>query len=79
MIHCSRCYTMENIDDENNICDICEEHYCEECSYTFSLHYQHQGSRCYLCADQQRRTKLELTTKRDNKIKLIQYNGNTER
>lgn len=71
MKHCGRCYTMDV--DEEFICDTCEEHYCEECSYTFTIHYQFQGSRCYLCADQFRRNKLELSTKRDNKIKLITF------
>ena len=66
MIYCGRCFTL-NV-DENFICDKCEEHYCEECSYTFSPHYQFQGSRCYLCADQSRRNKLGISTIRDNKL-----------
>jgi len=52
------------------ICDRCEEIYCEDCSYTFSLHYQHQGSRCYHCADQSRRTKLDKRDITLNKVLL---------
>jgi hypothetical protein len=70
MIHCYHCFT--TIVDEDFICDTCEELYCEECSYTFSLHYQFQGSRCYSCADQSRRNRLTKEEIRDNKLKLIQ-------
>jgi hypothetical protein len=55
-------------DNEALICDICEEYYCYDCSYTFSIHYQHEGMRCYLCADQSRRKILD---KRDSKIDYI--------
>ena len=69
MIHCRICYT-ENVDPEW-VCDRCEQHYCEDCSYTFSLHYQHQGNRCYQCADQSRREKLpNIDILRDRKIKI---------
>lgn len=68
MIHCHICF---GITDEDFLCDRCEEYYCEKCSYTFSLHYQHQGARCYHCADQDRRTKLTKEEIRDNKLKLI--------
>jgi hypothetical protein len=66
--HCYICYTMSV--DEEMICDRCEEIYCEDCSYTFSLHYQHQGSRCYHCADQSRRTKLDKRDITLNKVLL---------
>ena len=73
MIYCSICYVM-NV-DEDFICDTCEGYYCDECSYTFSLHYQFQGSRCYLCADQRRRKHLSLLEKRENKFNLLLYKG----
>lgn len=49
------------------ICDRCEEHYCDDCSYTFSLHYQFQGSRCYSCAGQGRK----IQTKNEIRIRKI--------
>lgn len=52
MKFCSICFT-DNVDPDM-ICDMCDEIYCEDCSYIFSLHYQFQGSRCYMCADQSR-------------------------
>ncbi len=72
IIYCINCYTMDNVDPDF-ICDRCEGYYCSECSYSFTLHYQFQGSRCYLCADQSRRNALTLETKRENKIKLITF------
>lgn len=68
MIHCYICYT-ENVHPEW-ICDMCEMHYCFDCSYTYSLHYQHECNRCYLCACQSRRNKLEKEIVRKNKINL---------
>lgn len=68
--YCHICYEVDGIED-HNICDICDEIYCEGCSYTFSLHYQHQGSRCYICADQSRRERLTIIEKRDKKIRFI--------
>jgi hypothetical protein len=68
---CHICFTL-NI-DENFICDICDNYYCEDCSYTFSLHYQFQGSRCYSCADQNRLNPLTKNLIRDNKL-LILFN-----
>ena len=67
--HCYICYS-DNTDDDF-ICDTCNEYYCEDCSYTFSLHYQHQGTRCYFCADQRRRKELDKSIIRENKIKLF--------
>jgi hypothetical protein len=69
MNHCHICYS-SRVDDDF-ICDVCDNYYCEDCSYTFTLHYQHQGPRCHFCSDQNR---LKLLTKemiRDNKIKLL--------
>jgi hypothetical protein len=66
--HCYICYTM-NVDTDM-ICDTCDEIYCDDCSYTFSLHYQHQGSRCYNCADQSRRTSLNKRDITLNKVLL---------
>jgi len=71
--HCNICYTTENIDD-HNICDVCDCVYCNDCSYSFTIHYQYYGAKCYLCADQSRRIRLTVETKRDNKIKLITEN-----
>lgn len=68
-IYCHLCYST-NV-EEDQICDICGEYYCDDCSYTFSLHYQFQGSRCYLCADQRRLKKLTKVEIRQNKLKLI--------
>jgi len=69
MCHCYICYN--RYIEEDSVCDICGNYYCEECSYIFSLHYPFQGSRCYLCADQRRLTTLTEDIKRNNKIKLI--------
>jgi len=69
MKYCHICY--KNNIDEDFICDTCDNYYCEDCSYTFTIHYQFQGSRCYCCSDQKR---LKLLTKemiRDNKLKLL--------
>lgn len=67
--YCHICYS-DNTDDDF-ICDTCNEYYCEDCSYTFSLHYQHEGARCYSCADQRRRKELDKAIIRGNKIKLF--------
>ena len=69
MIYCHICYST-NV-DEDFICDTCDQHYCEECSYTFTLHYQHEGPRCYWCADQGRRKPLSKADIRNNKLKMI--------
>jgi hypothetical protein len=66
---CYICYST-NVDCDM-ICDMCDEIYCEGCSYTFSLHYQHQGSRCYVCAEQSRMSYLSKADIRDNKLKLL--------
>jgi len=55
-------------DNEPLICDSCGEYYCYECSYTYTIHYQYEGSKCYQCADQSRRTPLN---RRDYKIDYI--------
>lgn len=68
-MYCIHCFSTSV--EECDICDICECRYCYDCSYTYSLHYQFQGSRCYMCADQSRRTKLPLDDKRVNAIKLL--------
>lgn len=66
MIHCHICYTM-NVDDDF-ICDMCEKHYCEECSYIYTLHYQHQGARCHYCSDQRRLRPLDKEVKGKNMV-----------
>ena len=68
MIHCYICFQQT---EEDLLCDICDEYYCDDCSYTFSIHYQHQGVRCYSCADQSRRKKLTKEDIRNNKLKLL--------
>lgn len=64
-------------DDGLLVCDTCGEYYCYEelkrifapdCSYTYTIHYQHEGSRCYHCANQPRRKPLN---RRDFKINYI--------
>ena len=65
-MHCYICYS-KRLEPEM-ICDICDEHFCEDCSYSFTIHYQFQGYRCYRCADQYRREPLD---KRDFKINYI--------
>lgn len=67
--HCYICYSTDV--EPEMICDICDEIYCDDCSYTFSLHYQHQGARCHRCADQRRRKTLTKEMIRDNKLKLF--------
>jgi hypothetical protein len=66
-----RCYICFNITDEDFLCDRCEEYYCEDCSYTFTLHYQYEGSLCYWCSDQERKKPLDKSDIRDRKIKFI--------
>ena len=68
-MHCNICYSLRV--DTWMVCDICEEYYCEDCSYTFGIHYQFQGSRCYQCADQYRRTSLTKEEKRNNKLIIL--------
>ena len=67
---CHICLSDNIFYEENEplICDMCDEYYCEDCSYTFTIHYQHEGMRCYQCADQSRRKPLN---KRDSKIDYI--------
>ncbi len=71
------CYVIfyKDVLEEEILCDKCDNYHCEECSYTFSIHYQHQGSRCYLCADQRRRKILTKIEQRDNKLKLYLQPG----
>lgn len=53
------------------ICDRCEEYYCEDCSYLYTIHYQFEGARCYWCAEQSRNKILTREIIRENKIKLF--------
>jgi hypothetical protein len=69
-IHCHICYSLDI--DEDFICDRCEEYYCEDCSYTFTIHYQYEGSLCYYCSDQKRRKPLTKELKRHLKIKYLE-------
>ena len=65
---CHVCFDT-NVDDDF-ICDICDKHYCEKCSYTYSIHYQEQKSLCYKCSDQSRKYKLDSNLVLENKLKL---------
>ncbi len=73
-IYCHICY---DDTDDYMICDTCDNHYCDGCSYTYTLHYQHQGSRCYHCSDQRRRKPITKSQIRKNKLKrfinLVEY------
>ena len=64
--HCHICYSTNT--DDDFICDRCGEHYCEDCSYSFTLHYQYEVSLCYWCSVQNRKTPLN---KRNSKIDFI--------
>lgn len=70
MNHCHICYSL----DVEFICDRCDEYYCEDCSYSFTQHYQYHGSRCHFCSDQRRKIDLTKEKIRENKIKLIIHN-----
>ena len=69
------CYICNDITEEYLVCDICEQHYCDDCSYTYSLHYQFQGGRCYECSGQSRVKPLEKNKVRDNTIEIILKDG----
>lgn len=64
------CEICNGLTDTEWICDRCERYFCEDCSYIFSLHYQHEGNRCYQCSDQTRRRPL-IPDLRENSIKYI--------
>jgi hypothetical protein len=68
MKNCHICYSNE---EELFICDKCEELYCLDCSYTFSIHFQYEGSLCYWCSEQKRLKTLSKSDIRENKLKLI--------
>jgi hypothetical protein len=73
------CYICYRGTESDFLCDRCDRYYCEQCSYTYTLHYQHQGTRCYSCADQNRLNKLNKIEIRDNKIIFsLDKNGITE-
>lgn len=63
--YCEICFSLT---EPEWICDTCERYYCEDCSYSFTIHYQFQGGRCYQCADQSRRTPLNNRDIRINQI-----------
>ncbi len=62
------CYICYSQTEPEFICDKCEQFYCEDCSYTFTIHYQYEGSQCYWCSDQCRKKPLNL---RNSKIDYI--------
>lgn len=67
---CHICLSDDVFIDEKTllICDTCDEYYCYDCSYTFTLHYQFEGMRCYQCSGQKRIKPLD---KRESKINYI--------
>lgn len=70
MKHCHICYSI-NVDDDF-ICDKCDNYYCENCSYTYTIHFQYEGALCYFCSDQERKRKRPLKEDiRNNKIDLL--------
>ena len=71
-IYCHICYDET---DPEFVCDTCGEYYCEQCSYIYSLHYQHQGARCYICSGQNRLRPLDKEKVRERKINIILENG----
>ena len=69
MIYCHICYS-KNVEEEF-ICDRFGEYYCEECSYTYTIHFQYEGALCYWCSDQNRKKLLTKDMIRENKISLF--------
>ena len=67
-LHCYICFKET---DEEFICDKCDNYYCEDCSYTFTIHYQYEGGLCYWCSDQERKTPLIKSEVRERKLKYI--------
>ena len=63
------CYICFGATEEEIVCDTCGNHYCDNCSYSFTLHYQFQGPRCYKCSEQSRITPL----KRDEVLENFFY------
>jgi hypothetical protein len=71
---CYICFSDDvECDDGYLICDRCDEIYCYECSYTYTIHFQYRGSLCYHCSNQRRRTPLNI---RDSKLNYILNNKN---
>jgi hypothetical protein len=67
MEHCHICYSI----DETYTCESCDELYCLDCSYTYTIHYQYEGNLCYRCSEQKRIKPLSKEIIRDNKIEII--------
>lgn len=65
------CYICSKVTHDELICDTCDRHYCEDCSYSYTLHYQYEGCQCYSCADQSRLKPLKKEEVRDNILKII--------
>lgn len=68
------CYICYGLSEEDLICEKCDRHYCHDCSYTFTLHYQFQGGQCYKCSEQPRITKLEASYIRENIMNILNIN-----
>jgi hypothetical protein len=73
-----KCYICHSPLQDLYICDRCEEYYCENCSYSYTLNYQFQGSRCYACAGQDRRYKLSIEEIDRNGALIIQIFRNKQ-
>lgn len=67
-ILCHICYVPT---EEEMLCDKCDQHYCEDCSYTFTIHVQYEGGLCHWCSDQRRRKPITKSEIRQNKLRLI--------
>lgn len=66
--YCHICYSET---EPEFICEICDEYYCDQCSYIYTIHYQYQGSLCYECSVQNRLNKLDKNKIRENKLNYI--------
>lgn len=67
----SYCYICYGITEPNMICDRCDNLYCDECSYSFTQHYQFHGARCFECSGQSRLNPLFKNIYRKNRIDSI--------
>jgi len=67
---CHICLSVDVFIDSENIltCDTCDEYYCYDCSYTYTVHYQYEGMKCYWCSEQKR---LKPLDKRDSKLNYL--------
>ena len=67
--HCHICYS-DQVDDRYN-CEVCDNHYCDDCSATFNEHSQIDYNCCCHCSDQSPIVCKSKGDIRDNKLKLL--------